>query len=377
MSRVSVASGARGSARLGRFPFLVAGVLCLAAGIWGGLARLQWGLPLPASAASWISFHGPLMVSGFLGTLIGLERAVAMGRAWAYLGPLLSAAGGLVLASGASERTGQVLLAAAGLSLVAVFGAFLRHERALHTAAMGAGAASWLAGSLLWLSGWPIAQVVFWWAGFLLLTIAGERIELARLRRPSRWERPLFLASAALFLSGLALSVAAPARGERTAGLGMLAFALWLLRFDVARRTVRQAGLPRFVAVALLSGYVWLLAAGVLAAALPPWEHKQAYGAVLHGVFLGFAMAMVFGHAPIVFPAVLGVPIPFRRAFYAHLAVLQASVALRAAGDLGGWLPVSQWGGLLGAVALALFFATTAITAASAAMGGRASTRSA
>ncbi len=372
MESLSVPARARGSMRLGRLPFLVAGILCLAAGIWGGLARLQWGLPLPASDASWASFHGPLMVSGFLGTLIGLERAVAMGRAWAYLGPLLSAAGGLVLASGASERAGQTLLAAASLSLVAVFGAFLRREKALHTAAMGTGAASWLAGNLLWLSGWPIAQVVFWWVGFLVLTIAGERIELARLRRPSRRERPLFLASAALFLSGLALGVAAPAWGERAAGLGLLALALWLLRFDVARRTVRQVGLPRFVAVALLSGYVWLLAAGVLAAALPPWEHKQAYGAALHAVFLGFAMAMVFGHAPIVFPAVLGVPIPFRRAFYVHLGLLEASVALRAAGDLGGWLPVSQWGGLLGALAVALFFASTA---ASAALGVRSSTR--
>jgi hypothetical protein len=53
--------------------------LALLAGLWAGLLRLGWQLPplllqLPAQ-------HGPLMVSGFLGTLISLERAVAtLGR---------------------------------------------------------------------------------------------------------------------------------------------------------------------------------------------------------------------------------------------------------------------------------------------------------
>jgi phosphoadenosine phosphosulfate reductase len=44
----------------------------LAGGMWAGLVRLGWGWPpyhltLPAA-------HGPLMISGFLGTLIGVER---------------------------------------------------------------------------------------------------------------------------------------------------------------------------------------------------------------------------------------------------------------------------------------------------------------
>lgn len=41
----------------------------------GGLIRLGW--QLPALTPSLALAHGPLMISGFLGTLITLERAVA------------------------------------------------------------------------------------------------------------------------------------------------------------------------------------------------------------------------------------------------------------------------------------------------------------
>jgi hypothetical protein len=46
---------------------------------------------------------------------------------------------------------------------------------------MGIGAVAWLAGNLLWLSGWLVAQIVLWWVAFLILTIAGERLELGRI----------------------------------------------------------------------------------------------------------------------------------------------------------------------------------------------------
>jgi len=38
------------------------------------------------------------------------------------------------------------------------------------------------------------------------------------------------------------------------------------------------------------------------------------YDAFLHAVLLGFVFAMIFGHAPIIFPAVLGIRIPFAAA---------------------------------------------------------------
>ena len=87
-----------------RFPLLAVSLLLLLAAIWAGMVRLGWRWPvlLPALPIS----HGPLMVSGFLGTLIGLERAVALGVRWAYLGPLATALGGIMLIFGWGRKPG-------------------------------------------------------------------------------------------------------------------------------------------------------------------------------------------------------------------------------------------------------------------------------
>jgi hypothetical protein len=68
---------------------------------------------------------------------------------------------------------------------------------------------------------------------------------------------------------------------------------------------------------------------------------------------------MIFGHAPIIFPAVLGMPINFHPVFYVQLVLLHLSLLLRIAADLGGWVAGRMWGGLLNEVALLLFLGTT------------------
>jgi hypothetical protein len=65
------------------------------------LVRLPLAWPLPVEHANWITFHGPLMVCGFLGTVIGLERAVGSGKGWAYAAPVLTGGEALLLALGA------------------------------------------------------------------------------------------------------------------------------------------------------------------------------------------------------------------------------------------------------------------------------------
>jgi hypothetical protein len=81
---------------------------------------------------------------------------------------------------------------------------------------------------------------------------------------------------------------------------------------------------------------------------------------MLHAVFLGFIFSMIFGHAPIIFPAVLGLPVQFKPVFYVHLVLLHLSLIIRLAGDLLGFGPGRLWGGLLNGVALLLFLANTA-----------------
>ncbi len=339
-----------------RFPLMALGMVALVAGVWGGLMRMGWGLPpVRPDLAAW---HGPLMISGFFGVVIGLERAVALGRSWTYAAPLFSALGVLATLAGPS---GPLLLTLGSLVFVAVFIRIIRLEPTVHAATMGAGALSWAIGNVLWLAGWPVHRVVLWWVGYLVLTIAGERLELSRLLRLTGAARAGFLAAAGLFLAGLVLTVVAPAAGARLAGAGMLALTLWLMRHDIARRTLRSpSGLTRFIAACLLSGYAWLGVAGALAILYGGATAGPLYDAMLHAVFLGFVFAMIFGHAPVIFPAVLGLSMAFRPAFHIHLVLLHATLLLRVAGDLANWLPGRQWGGLLNALALLLFLVNTA-----------------
>jgi hypothetical protein len=332
---------------------MILGMLALVGALWGGLLRLGWTLSPPFLSSG--AFHGPLMVSGFLGTLIGLERAVALGLRWTYAVPFLTGLGALALVGG-PDVIGRVLLSlgSAGLSVVSIF--IVSRQPAPFTLTVGLGALAWLVGNILWLAGWPIFRAVPWWIGFLVLTIAGERLEFSRLLSPPPGSRTIFGAAVGLFLAGLLLVGVVFDAGARLVGGALVVLAFWLLRYDIARRTLRHKGLHQFAAVCLLSGYMWLgvggflwlLAGGVVAG---PW-----YDAILHALLLGFVFAMIFGHAPIILPAVLGCPIPFRAAFYAPLALVHLSLAVRVAGDLVGWWPGRTWGGTFNVVGVLLFF---------------------
>ncbi|MGE3541153.1 MAG: hypothetical protein AB7N91_27430 [Candidatus Tectimicrobiota bacterium] len=337
-----------------RFPLMFLGLLSLLTALWGGLARLGWSLPL--LPPSLLIAHGPFMVCGFLGTFIGVERAVALGASWAYAAPALTAAGSVALLVGLPAPLWMTL---GSLGLVVMFAVFVYRQCTLATGTMALGALLWLVGNGCWLRGWPLAQVVPWWSGFLVLTIAGERLELSRLRRLSRWHYTLFLLAVGFVLTGLLLLTLDFVSGVRLTGVGMVALACWLLQYDVARRTVRQTGLTRYMAVCLLSGYVWLGMGGVLTWYFAGLLAGLLYDAMLHTVFVGFVLAMLFGHAPIIFPTVLGQPAsPYHPALYLPLLVLHASLLLRVGGDLLGWGPGRQWGGLLNALAVLLFLIT-------------------
>ncbi|MFD2352397.1 hypothetical protein ACFSTC_28630 [Nonomuraea ferruginea] len=68
----------------GRLPLLGGAAVALVAGLFGGVALLVAWLPAPAA---FTEQHGPLMALGFLGTLISLERAVALRQLWGYAAP--------------------------------------------------------------------------------------------------------------------------------------------------------------------------------------------------------------------------------------------------------------------------------------------------
>jgi len=349
----------------GRLLLMAPAGLSLLAALWAGLIRLGWPLPPPTS--SLVANHGPLMVVAFLGTLIGLERAVALKRRWTYGAPGLAGLAGITLLLGLPIETGQVLAAAGSLFLLAIFVFLYRLERASFFATMGLGALLLFVGNVLWAWGLPLYQVVPWWVGFLVLTIAGERLELSRLLPLSGRIRAGFFLANSVVVMGLLVSLVAFHTGIRLSGLGLSGLALWLLRYDMAWRTLRQGGLSRYMAICLLSGYLWLGVGGLSWLVLGDrFVAGPVYDAMLHSILLGFVFSMVFGHAPLILPAVLGVALPFRRAFYGHWALLHLSLLVRL-GGLVPWGAALRWGGLLNALAIVLFLGNTV----RAAVGGK------
>jgi hypothetical protein len=88
---------------------------------------------------------------------------------------------------------------------------------------------------------------------------------------------------------------------------------------------------------------------------------SAGHDAALHALLIGFVFSMVFGHAPIILPAVLHVKLPYHPSFYAPLALLHVSLAVRLCGDASGSFDLLRIGGLLNALALLAFIANSAI----------------
>jgi hypothetical protein len=331
-----------------RFVALGIGALALAFGLQTGLARL--GMAFPARTAVADDLHGALMVCGFFGTLISLERAVALARWWAYGAPAASAVGALALLTGSPVPAAGLFLLA---SLLLTFDSLMvvLRQRALFTVMLAVAAVCWGVGTSAWLARGGVADAVGWWLAFLVLTIASERLELSRLLAPPPLSQATFAAAVLLILVGAARGEFAGGSGLLT-GTGLLATTAWLLNHDIAMRTVRTSGQPRFAAACMIAGYVWLGVAGIVLIALPPGASAFSYDAAVHAVTIGFVLSMVFGHAPIILPAVTGWRVRYGAAAYGPLALLHASVVLRVVADVGGLTALRGPSGLLTILAL-------------------------
>ncbi|GAB4062753.1 hypothetical protein [Uliginosibacterium sediminicola] len=330
-----------------------AALLC---GVLSGLARL--GLPVGAAFAQLIGAHGALMTGAFFGTLIGLERAVALGRQWPYLAPLCSGLAGLVLiAQGAVLIAALLMSAAAGVLCIACCGLW-RRQRVAHLATLGAAALCWLIGNLAWALSDSFLFVVPLWAAFLILTIAAERLELSRLVPTPPRARQVFGA----IVAGLMLSATLAAWPDaqldlalRIFAASMLALAVWLLRYDIARRTLHTPGLTRYMAICLLSAYAWLALAGVLGLFGALQLGQPLRDAALHALLLGFVFAMVFGHAPVILPALSRLRMRWHAGLYLPLAFLHLSLLLRLSAGLSGNFSLRQDAAIGNALALLSF----------------------
>lgn len=335
-----------------RLPFLLPGGLALLAGL--DAALLLIGLPAPVDAARLPDVHGVLLVLGFVGTLIALERAVALARPFGYVAPGLLGLGAVLLLTPLPLVVGRGALVAGTAALVVLYLPLWRRQRDDAVLVQALGAVLALGAAVLWLGGVAVPALLPWLVGFVVLTIAGERLELARLAMgPSAGTRLVLLSS--LLVAAVTGTLLWPAL---TPGLGaaLLALVAWLATHDVARRTVRAQGQVRFMAASMLAGYAWLAVAGVVWLVGGPALEGVRYDAVVHAVFLGFTMAMIMAHAPVILPAVLRRPMPYHPVLAGVAVLLHASLAMRLwLGDALGHPVAWQLGGALNIVALLAF----------------------
>ena len=268
-----------------------------------------------------------------------------------FSAPILTGLGWIVLLA-LPGLIGALLFTLGSLMTFAILIYMYQREPKIHMAVMAAGSLAWLVGNILWVTGMPIFQMVFWWMAFLVLTIAGERLELSRILRLSKI-KVLILISAGVAVFNLDI-------GTRLIGVGFLALGIWFLPNDIATRNLRHpSALTRYIAICLFSGFLWLIIGGGIMLLSGAQYAGPHYDALLHIIFVGFVMSMIFGHAPIIFPAIVKVQITFVPAFYIHLALLHLSLLVRVIGDLTELPSVRMWGGMLNEIAILLFLGMT------------------
>ncbi|NGP90122.1 hypothetical protein [Fodinibius halophilus] len=335
---------------IGLLAFAAIGLL---AGLYSGLLRLGLLSDLSTQPISPI-LHGPLMINGFLGTLIGLERAAALDKRWAFAAPLLLAASSALLLAGFTT-IGQWLLVAGSVGLAAVMIYLYVLQPKVYHLIMALGAITLLVGNILYLWDWPIFELVGWWAAFPLLTIFGERLELNRIMRPPKRAQHFFTALNLLWIGSLVVVHFDRSLGWRISSVLLIAIALWLFKYDIAKRTVKAMEWTRYSAISLLSGYSWLVITGLLGF----WQGFATagpyYDGLLHMIFVGFVFSMIFAHASVIIPSLSGKLVPYHNYFYLPLMLLHGFLVIRITGDVMHWPGIRITGSYGNVLAIILF----------------------
>ena len=337
-----------------RFLFVLLAIISLLTGMWTGLTRLGWDvLPLQATA-----HHGAIMVGGFLGTLISLEKAIPLQKKIFLIIPVVSASSILFFITGHPTYSFFVLIVAS-IGLCTIYAVYLYRQYDLPMLLMFMGAFFWLVGNILLTTKHFYPLAFPWWMAFLLFTIVAERLELSKFLPVTKASKNILLIFLGIFLLGALI----PFHGYGTyfCGVALIFVSTWLMRFDVVRITITKNGLTRFTAIALLTGYMALLLDGFFLLSFP--NTPFAYDAVLHTFFIGFIFSMIFAHGPIIFPGVLGTSIkPFHPILYLPLALLAFSVTIRVASD-AELLPFSYrlTSGWISAISVLLYLGTILI----------------
>lgn len=336
-----------------KLPIGVLAIGSLVLGILTGWYRLGWELPIGTEYLH----HGAIMTGSFVGTVILLERTISLKKKWLYIFPLINGLSLIFFLTNDIELAiSSLIVGSVGLCVVFYFIIDLQDD--LPHRVMWAGAGAWLIGNVLHLIYLNYAQSILWWMAFLLLTISGERLELTRFLPVTRTQKSLL----ASLLIGFLIACALPfhlAGGYLIGGL-LVFVSIWLLKYDMIRKSVKRPGLNRYMALTLCCGYIWMGLTGVFYI-IDGWV-AVPYDVLVHCFFLGFVFSMIFAHAPIILPAVLKSPVkPFHPLLYLLISLFQGSLVVRMLADFQLFNSMRQIGGMLNGVLILLFLITLMI----------------
>lgn len=336
-----------------RIPILLFALTCLLAGIWSGLTRMGWTL----TALPIAPHHGAIMVGGFLGTLIALEKIIPINKKYLYAIPVLNALSVVFFFAGYPNVSAWILVFSSA-SLFFVFLYYFRTQRSLIYVLMLIGSACWFVGNVLLLTKWFYPLAFPWWLAFALFIITAERLEVMKFLPVTKLDKTILVGLLILFAAGVVVSF--HGMGNLFCGSSLVGIALWLLRYDMIAINWKKHGIQKFVAIALLLGYTSLLLTGVFFLSLS--DQWLTYDAIVHSFFIGFVFSMIFAHGPMILPGVMGISItPFSRSLYVWLTILHASWLMRIAGDILLEMDARKISGLLSGLAIIGYFITMAI----------------
>ncbi|MEX2457101.1 MAG: hypothetical protein WD381_07285, partial [Balneolaceae bacterium] len=214
---------------------LVTAGVGLLLGLYTGLIRM--GLSMPTAFELGAIAHGPLMINGFLATLISLERGAALEKLWSYIAPFSFFLATILLLTG-SVYPGGFFLLLGSLFLLIIMGYLCYLQSVVHHYIMATGAAVLFIGNILYILHYPVYELIGWWIAFPLLTIFGERLELNRIMRPPKKAQHLFAGLIAAWILTLIIIHFNRDSAWLFNSIILIGISGWLIRYDVARRTI-------------------------------------------------------------------------------------------------------------------------------------------
>jgi len=339
--------------RIERLPVMLLAMLSLVVGLIAGLQRIGWSFHIAPAAD-----HGGIMVGGFLGTLISLEKIIPLKKRLLFIVPILSGASVVIYFIGHPD-TAMIILTLSSIGLSGVFVFYWIRQRSMLYAIMTLGAAAWLTGNLEFLHAGFYRVALPWWLAFTLLIISAERLELTQFLPVTPARKYFFTGLLALYL--LSCFFTFHGTGGAIAATALVGIAVWLLRHDVIAINLKKNGLTKYTGIALLSGCFALILTGVFVLLFN--GYPLGYDVIVHTYFIGFVFSMIFAHGPMILPGVLGIPgKPYHPAFYVWLLLLHGSWITRVVTDISLNLTIRTWSGMMTATAILGYFLTLAIT---------------